>query len=122
MHEQVKKLVNEIQKEFPKLNLEQVFSGYINEIVGSSVFVTLHDETYSDEDLVAEMDLISFPQDPLYPKIEPGNIFYWYIGFEGGDDNPFSLIRFSQECWTQDMLDKVKQDAEKMSKKFNSEE
>lgn len=121
MNEYMKKLVDEVQKEFPTVNLEQVFSGHITEIVGSSVFVRLHDETYGDEDLVAEMDLISFPKDPLYPKLQSGNIFYWYIGFEGKDEKPFSLIRFSQATWTQEMLDKIKQDAETMYSLLNND-
>lgn len=120
MNEYMKKLVDEVQKEFPTIDLEQVFSGHITEIVGSSVFVQLHDETYGDEDLVAEMDLTAFPKDPLYPTLQPGNIFYWYIGFEGSDEKPFSLIRFSQETWTQEMLDKIKQDAETMYSLINN--
>ena len=114
MNDYMRKLVSEIEKEFPTVNLEQVFSGHITEIVGSSVFVQLHDETYGIEDLTAEMDLSAFPKDPLYPTLKPGNIFYWYIGFEGHEENPFSLIRFSQETWTQEMLDKIKEEAEKL--------
>jgi hypothetical protein len=120
MNDYMSKLVNEIEKEFPTVNLEQVFSGHITEIVGSSVFVQLHDETHGDEDLTGEIDLISFPQDPLYPTLSPGNIFYWYIGFEGHEENPFSLIRFSQETWTQEMIDKIKQEAETMYSLLNN--
>lgn len=114
MNDYMRKLVSEIEKEFPTVNLEQVFSGHITEIVGSSVFVQLHDETYGIEDLTAEMDLVAFPIDPLYPTLKSGNIFYWYLGFEGSDENPFSLIRFSQEIWTQEMIDKSKEEAEKL--------
>jgi hypothetical protein len=118
MEKYMQGLVDEIQKEFPTVTLEQVFSGYITEIEGNSVFVELHDETHGIEDLSAEMDIVSFPKDPLYPKLEPGHIFYWYLGFEGNDDKPFSLIRFNQEKWTQKMIDEAKEKAEDLIKKF----
>jgi hypothetical protein len=116
MEKYMQELVDQVQKEFPKVTLEQVFSGHIAELDGSRVFVELHDETYGIEDLSAEMDLISFPVDPLYPKLEPGNIFYWYLGFEETDDKPFSLIRFSQATWTQEMINKIKEEAEDLMK------
>jgi hypothetical protein len=118
MEKYMQNLVDEIQKEFPEVILEQVFSGYITEIEDSSVFVELHDETHGIEDLSAEMDLVSFPKDPLYPQLKPGHIFYWYLGFEGSDDKPFSLIRFSQEKWTQEMLETAKEKAENLIKHF----
>jgi len=112
-------LVEQIQKEFPDVRLEQIFSGHITEVEEEKVYVQLHDESYGDEDLIGEIDKEAFPKDPLYPTLQPGNIFYWYIGFEGNDEKPFSLIRFSQATWTQEMLDKINDEAEKLHSLLN---
>jgi hypothetical protein len=115
MNEYMSNLFESVKKEFPNVTFEQFFSGHIVDVEGTTLYVHLEDETNEEEELSAEMDVRSFPQDPLYPTLTPGCIFYWYIGYCDNDkDKLFSLIRMNQEVWTEEMIAQSKVEAEKL--------
>jgi hypothetical protein len=115
MNEYMSNLFDTVKKEFPNVTFEQVYSGHIVDVEGTKLYVDLVDEINNEEEFTCEMDSRSFPQDPLYPTLTPGCIFYWYIGYsDNNKDKLFSLIRMSQAVWTEEMIAQAKVEAEKL--------
>jgi hypothetical protein len=109
-------LLEEFKKENPDLNVQQVFSGWVNDIYDDVYSVNLEDHT-GTEDLVAEIFQKNFPEG----KVEIGTIFYWYLG-EDKNGEGFSQIRLSTAIWTQEQIDRANEDAEVLLSLFAKKE
>lgn len=112
MKTHITELFNKLQQEMPSFKVEQVFSGYIQEVQDGIAYVVLIDESHDEEDMIGEIELCHFPEGVK----EPGTIFYWYIG--DNNDEPYSLIRLNEVRWTQEQIDKAKKEGEELFKAF----
>lgn len=100
------------KEQYPLVEIQQVYSGYISDITDNCYSVYLTDCT-GTEDLTAEMYKEKFPQKDL----QLGTIFYWFLGIDNTKEG-FAQIQLSNAVWTQEMIDKAKEEGEKLYARF----
>lgn len=106
-------LLIQCKEDFPNVNIQYFFSGYIDKIENDKCFVILLD-LYQETEISLEIETNKFPSG----IITVGTIFYWYLGMTQ-DNNYFSEIRLSEAFWTKEMIKDVKNEAEKLYQLLN---
>lgn len=119
--DQIKEDLSQFKKQ--QINIELVFQGYIEQVQGDEIFVHLTDKTleylnHSEpvENLLATLSVEQFPSQI---KLQEGMIFYLYLGTTLDKKEHFEII-LSRAVWTQEMIAKIHDEAEKMYQFFNS--
>ena len=106
--------IKKFKEQYPLLEIQQVYSGYITDISTKCYSVYLEDCT-EYEDLTAEMYKDKFPESDL----PLGRIFYWFLGLDENKEG-FGHIQLSTATWTQEMIDNAKAEGEILYAKFST--
>lgn len=97
------------------VNIQQIFSGYIINSDNQLYYVRLYDQTnIHGEDLNAEISRNKFS----LPNLKNGTIFYWFLGKDNRKKD-FSLIRLTEEKWTEEKIKKISIESKKLFEKLN---
>lgn len=112
MNEYIQNLVNQVKEDFPLIDIQEVYEGWVEDIYDDAYSVRLID-CIETEEFSAEIHKSNFPDG----EVKLGTIFYWYLG-EDKTGKAFSEIRFTTEVWTQEQLDKADMQAKKMMASF----
>lgn len=108
----------QILERFTHVSISSIYDCHIIELDKVIVYARMIDidKPDSPDDIQAELPYHLFPENK---KLEEGTIFYLFVGSEkqaNGSEIDFIHIELNRQVWTQEMIEQVHKDAEKMFK------